>query len=209
MLPAPPRVKMNATTPATSAMPSAPNTSHAARAGNGRREAGADEAPDTFRAGPSATTGTAKKASHEEVRIRRDRPDLAARPVRSGSASSSPSIDFMIASTPASMPPAKSPLRKRGATMSAMMRRDSASVSVPCTPRPVWMRILRSCWATTNSTPSSTPLRPSFHSSVTRPAKSSIASPSSVGTSSTATCEPLGLLERLQLRPRAPGAPER
>ena len=73
---------------------------------------------------------------------------------------------------------------------SSMMRLDSASVSVPCTPRPVWMRILRSCLAITKSTPSSTSLRPSFHASVTRVEKSSIGSPSRVGTSSTATCEP-------------------
>ena len=108
-----------------------------------------------------------------------------------GSGNPSPSIAFMMASAPASMPPAKSPVRKRGATMSEAMRLESASVSVPCTPRPVWMRILRSCFATTRSTPSSTPLRPSFHSSVTRPANSSMVSGPIEGTSRIATCEPL------------------
>jgi hypothetical protein len=107
-----------------------------------------------------------------------------------GSGSSSPSMAFMIASTPASMPPAKSPVRKRGATRSATMRRERASVSVPCTPRPVWMRSLRSCFATANSTPSSTPLRPSCQLSATRPANSSMVSVPIEGTSSTATCEP-------------------
>src|SRR6185312_198466 len=107
-----------------------------------------------------------------------------------GSGSFSPSIALMIASVPASIPPEKSPPRKCGATRSATMRLESASVRVPCTPRPVWMRILWSSLATTKSTPSSTPLRPSFHSSVTRPANSSIASDPIVGTRRTTTCEP-------------------
>src|SRR5258706_2244997 len=120
-----------------------------------------------------------------------------------GSGSASPSIAFMIASTPASIPPAKSPPRKRGATVSAMMRFESASVSVPCTPRPVWMRILRSCLATTKRTPSSTPLRPSFHASLTRPAKSSIVSAPIERTSSTSICDPVACSKAFNFASRA------
>src|SRR5258708_25043815 len=110
----------------------------------------------------------------------------------------------MIASTPASMPPAKSPPRKRGATTSETIRLESASVSVPCTPRPVWMRILRSCLAMTKRPPSSTPCRPSFHSSVTRPANSSIASGPIEGTSRTATCEPFACSKPFSFASSAP-----
>ncbi len=136
-----------------------------------------------------ATTGTRKNAIQTKSPWEETAPTLRSG-FFDGSGRLSPSIAFMIASTASSMPPAKSPLRKRGATMSATIRFESTSVSVPCTPRPVCTRILRSCFAITKSTPSSTPLRPSCHASVTRVAKSSIASGPIDGTRSTATCEP-------------------
>ena len=57
----------------------------------------------------------------------------AAGPAR-GAGSGSPSMTFIMLSTPASMPPAKSPCRKRGAMISSMMRLLVASFSAPSSP---------------------------------------------------------------------------
>src|SRR5262245_45659499 len=89
------------------------------------------------------------------------------------------------------MPPAKSPLRKRGTMISSMIRFEVASVSTPSRPYPTSMRSSRSSLATMSSAPSSTPLRPSFHASTTLIEYCSIASGFVVGTISTATCAPL------------------
>src|SRR5260221_2863298 len=136
------------------------------------------------------TTGTRKNPRKRKLEYDETVSTLA-RVFGAGSGNWSPSIAFMIASAPASMPPAKSPSRKRGAVTSETMRLESASVSVPCVPRPVWIRILRSCLATRRRAPSSTPFLPSFHSSATRPANSSMVSFRIGGTSRTATGESL------------------
>src|SRR3569623_1614204 len=75
------------------------------------------------------------------------------------------------------------------------MRLDCAAVSEPCTPRPASMRKRRSAgglsFATTRITPSSTPLRPSFHSSATRMLYCSMASGAVLGISKTAIWLPV------------------
>ena len=55
-----------------------------------------------------------------------------------------------------------------GEIVSAMMRRDVASVSEPSNPYPTSILSLRSFFATTSSTPLSRPLRPIFQASATR-----------------------------------------
>ena len=109
----------------------------------------------------------------------------------SGSGSGSPSTTEIIRSTPAAMPPAKSPSRKRGVMVSSMMRFETRSVSAPSSPRPTSMRSARSCIATRSSAPSSGFSRPSFQASTTRIEYCSIASGCVVGTISTAICAPL------------------
>ena len=93
-------------------------------------------------------------------------------------------------STPAAMPPAKSPSRKRGVMVSSMIRLATRSVSAPSSPRPTSMRSARSCIATSSSAPSSGFSRPSFQASTTRIEYCSIASGCVVGTISTAICAP-------------------
>ena len=108
----------------------------------------------------------------------------------SGSGSGSPSTTAIMRSTPAAMPPAKSPSRKRGVMVSSMMRLATRSVSAPSRPRPTSMRSVRSCIATRSSAPSSGFSRPSFHASTTRIEYCSISSGFVVGTISTAICAP-------------------
>src|SRR5688572_16987365 len=71
------------------------------------------------------------------------------------------------------------------------MRLATASGIAPSRPRPTSMRSLRSFFATTSRTPSSTRVRPSFHASNTRIANCSITSGWVVGTIRTATWLPL------------------
>ncbi len=108
----------------------------------------------------------------------------------SGSGSGSPSTTAIMRSTPATMPPAKSPSRKRGVMVSSMMRFATRSVSAPSSPRPTSMRSARSCIATRSSAPSSGFSRPSFQASTTRIEYCSISSGCVVGTISTAICAP-------------------
>src|SRR6185503_2602798 len=74
---------------------------------------------------------------------------------------------------------------------SSTMRRTMASGRTPSTPRPVTIQTRRSSFATSSSTPSSIPLRPSFHESKTRTPYSTGASGLVVGTSRTAIWLPL------------------
>src|SRR6185436_20089134 len=74
---------------------------------------------------------------------------------------------------------------------SSTMRRTMASGRAPSTPRPVTIQTRRSSFATSSSTPSSIPLRPSFHESKTRTPYSTGASGLVVGTSRTAIWLPL------------------
>src|SRR6185436_18122352 len=74
---------------------------------------------------------------------------------------------------------------------SSTMRFTIASGSTPSTPRPVMICTRRSSLATSSSTPSSTPLRPSFHASKTRTPYSTALSGFVVGTKRTAIWLPL------------------
>ena len=114
-------------------------------------------------------------------------PDEAPPLLGLASGNSSPSIILMMRSTPALTPALKSPCLN-GATMYlSMMRLAMASGNAPSSPRPTSIRSLRSSLAIKSSTPSSTPLRPSFHCSATRIPYCSTVSGCVVGTSNTAS----------------------
>ena len=72
---------------------------------------------------------------------------------RASTSAASPVSTSAMSRTPFLMPPAKSPSRKRGRIAFSMMILDSASVSVPSSPRPTSMRTLRSLGATMRMTP--------------------------------------------------------
>ena len=85
------------------------------------------------------------------------------------------------------MPPSKSPALNFGVIRLRIIRAASTSGSVPSSPYPTSMRILRSFGTTSTRTPLSLPFCPIFHASKTRVAYSSTLSPPIEGTVSTTT----------------------
>src|SRR6266478_4322126 len=71
-----------------------------------------------------------------------------------------PAMARSIASSPAPMPSATWPARKRGATTSRRMEEETASVRLPSSPYPTSMRIFRSSRNTRKMTPLSRPFWP-------------------------------------------------
>src|SRR5262245_24404015 len=84
-----------------------------------------------------------------------------------------------------------------------MMRFAYASGTAPSRPYPTSRRSFRSFFATTRMTPSSVPLRPTFHASATRIEYWSIASGAVVGTTSTAIWLPLRASKSASRRSRS------
>ena len=107
-----------------------------------------------------------------------------------GVGSASPSMRFITASTPALMPPAKSPRAKAGPISSRVMRVAVTSGIAPSSARATLIQTLRSCGATAINTPSPTSRRPIFQASPTRLVKSEMGSGCVDGTVMTAICEP-------------------
>src|SRR5580693_3440313 len=103
-----------------------------------------------------------------------------------GAGKGSPSTTRMMRSTPAEIPPAKSPFLNFGVMISSMMRFEVTSVSAPSRPYPTSMRSLRSFLAMTRIAPSSVFLRPTFQASATRIEYCSMVSGAVVGTIRTA-----------------------
>ena len=102
----------------------------------------------------------------------------------------SPLMREINASTPASMPPAKSPCLKRGLIVSATILRAARSGTAPSSALAGAIHSLRSFLATTTSRPSPTSRRPIFHVSPTRCANEAMSSGCVVGTISTTICGP-------------------
>ena len=97
---------------------------------------------------------------------------------------------FITASTPALMPPAKSPRANAGPISSRVMRVAVTSGIAPSSARATLIQTLRSWGATAISTPSPTSRRPIFQASPTRLVKSEMGSGCVDGTVMTAICEP-------------------
>src|ERR1700730_5541805 len=137
---------------------------------------------------PNSNTGMMRNGLSRSMEL--NEPGLC-RCAAAGVGSVSPSITRTIRSTPAEMPPAKSPLLNLGVMTSSMMRLAVTSLSAPSRPSPTSMGSLRSSLATTSSAPSSIFLRPIFQASATRIEYCSMLSGAVVGTISTATWLPL------------------